>query len=109
MRGVDVLGPNPTNTCFGGRDGCAAYVTEAKNGASSDSAWIVPARPGIAGKRISRGLLSHANGKRRTLKRCGWMLFELLEHDFDRLFQLRVFARIDGDRPLLHFDVGCDA
>lgn len=27
---VDVLGPHPTNLCFGGPDGCTAYVTEAK-------------------------------------------------------------------------------
>jgi sugar lactone lactonase YvrE len=30
LREIDVLGPNPTNLCFGGPDGCTAYVTEAK-------------------------------------------------------------------------------
>lgn len=30
IREIDVLGPNPTNICFGGPDGCTAYVTEAK-------------------------------------------------------------------------------
>lgn len=30
LREIDVLGPNPTNICFGGPDGCTAYVTEAK-------------------------------------------------------------------------------
>ena len=30
LREVDVLGPHPTNICFGGPDGCTAYVTEAK-------------------------------------------------------------------------------
>jgi sugar lactone lactonase YvrE len=30
LREIDVLGPNPTNVCFGGPDGCTAYVTEAK-------------------------------------------------------------------------------
>ncbi|MBC8874294.1 MAG: SMP-30/gluconolactonase/LRE family protein [Planctomycetes bacterium] len=30
LREIDVLGPNPTNVCFGGADGCTAYVTEAK-------------------------------------------------------------------------------
>jgi sugar lactone lactonase YvrE len=29
LREVDVLGKNPTNICFGGDDGCTAYVTEA--------------------------------------------------------------------------------
>jgi sugar lactone lactonase YvrE len=29
---IDVLGPHPTNICFGGPDGCTAYVTEAKHG-----------------------------------------------------------------------------
>jgi sugar lactone lactonase YvrE len=24
-----VLGPNPSNLCFGGADGCTVYVTEA--------------------------------------------------------------------------------
>jgi len=31
LREVDVLGPNPSNICFGGPDGCTAYVTEAKS------------------------------------------------------------------------------
>ena len=30
LREIDVLGPHPTNICFGGPDGCTAYVTEAK-------------------------------------------------------------------------------
>ena len=30
LREIDVLGPNPSNICFGGPDGCTAYVTEAK-------------------------------------------------------------------------------
>ena len=30
LREIDVLGPNPTNVCFGGKDGRTAYVTEAK-------------------------------------------------------------------------------
>lgn len=30
IREIDVLGPNPTNICFGGADGRTAYVTEAK-------------------------------------------------------------------------------
>lgn len=30
IREIDVLGPNPTNICFGGKDGRTAYVTEAK-------------------------------------------------------------------------------
>ena len=29
LREIDILGPNPTNICFGGKDGCTAYVTEA--------------------------------------------------------------------------------
>ena len=29
LREIDVLGKNPTNICFGGNDGCTAYVTEA--------------------------------------------------------------------------------
>ena len=32
LREIDVLGPRPTNICFGGPDGCTAYVTEAKHG-----------------------------------------------------------------------------
>jgi gluconolactonase len=31
LREIDVLGPFPTNICFGGRDGCTAYVTEVKH------------------------------------------------------------------------------
>jgi sugar lactone lactonase YvrE len=31
MREIDVLGPNPTNICFGGPDGRTAYVTEEKH------------------------------------------------------------------------------
>ena len=30
LREIEVLGPNPTNICFGGKDGRTAYVTEAK-------------------------------------------------------------------------------
>lgn len=30
LREIDVLGPHPTNICFGGQDGRTAYVTEAK-------------------------------------------------------------------------------
>ena len=30
LREIDVLGPSPTNICFGGKDGRTAYVTEAK-------------------------------------------------------------------------------
>lgn len=30
LQEIDVLGPNPTNICFGGKDGRTAYVTEAK-------------------------------------------------------------------------------
>ena len=29
IREIDVLGPNPSNLCFGGADGCTVYVTEA--------------------------------------------------------------------------------
>ena len=29
LREIDVLGPNPSNLCFGGADGCTVYVTEA--------------------------------------------------------------------------------
>jgi sugar lactone lactonase YvrE len=29
LREIPVLGPHPTNICFGGDDGCTAYVTEA--------------------------------------------------------------------------------
>lgn len=32
VREVDVLGSQPTNICFGGPDGCTAYVTEAEAG-----------------------------------------------------------------------------
>ncbi len=31
LQEIDVLGPHPTNICFGGKDGCTAYVTEAKH------------------------------------------------------------------------------
>ncbi|MGE3309871.1 MAG: SMP-30/gluconolactonase/LRE family protein [Limisphaerales bacterium] len=31
LREIDVLGPHPTNICFGGPDGRTAYVTEAKD------------------------------------------------------------------------------
>jgi sugar lactone lactonase YvrE len=31
LREIDVLGPFPTNICFGGRDGRTAYVTEVKH------------------------------------------------------------------------------
>jgi len=31
LREIDVLGPSPTNICFGGRDGRTAYVTEVKH------------------------------------------------------------------------------
>jgi gluconolactonase len=30
LREIDVLGSQPTNICFGGNDGCTAYVTEAE-------------------------------------------------------------------------------
>ena len=30
LREIDVLGPHPTNLCFGGDDGCTVYVTEAQ-------------------------------------------------------------------------------
>jgi sugar lactone lactonase YvrE len=30
LREIDVLGKSPTNICFGGDDGCTAYVTEAE-------------------------------------------------------------------------------
>jgi len=30
LREIEVLGPHPTNICFGGKDGRTAYVTEAK-------------------------------------------------------------------------------
>lgn len=30
LQEIDVLGPNPTNICFGGKEGRTAYVTEAK-------------------------------------------------------------------------------
>lgn len=30
LKEIDVLGAHPTNICFGGKDGCTAYVTEAK-------------------------------------------------------------------------------
>jgi gluconolactonase len=30
LQEIDVLGPHPTNICFGGKDGRTAYVTEAK-------------------------------------------------------------------------------
>lgn len=29
LREIEVLGPHPTNLCFGGADGCTVYVTEA--------------------------------------------------------------------------------
>ena len=29
LREIDVLGPHPTNLCFGGEDGRTVYVTEA--------------------------------------------------------------------------------
>ena len=32
LREIDVLGQHPTNICFGGTDGCTAYVTEAQQG-----------------------------------------------------------------------------
>jgi sugar lactone lactonase YvrE len=32
LREIDVLGQHPTNICFGGNDGCTAYVTEAQRG-----------------------------------------------------------------------------
>ena len=32
LREIDVLGQHPTNICFGGSDGCTAYVTEAQRG-----------------------------------------------------------------------------
>lgn len=32
LREIDVLGLHPTNICFGGSDGCTAYVTEAELG-----------------------------------------------------------------------------
>ncbi len=32
LQEIDVLGPHPTNICFGGPDGRTAYVTEAKSG-----------------------------------------------------------------------------
>lgn len=31
LREIDVLGPFPSNLCFGGPDGCTAYVTEVKH------------------------------------------------------------------------------
>jgi gluconolactonase len=31
LREISVLGANPTNICFGGPDGCTAYVTEAEH------------------------------------------------------------------------------
>ena len=31
VREIDVLGAHPTNICFGGTDGCTAYVTEAEH------------------------------------------------------------------------------
>jgi sugar lactone lactonase YvrE len=31
LREIAVLGANPTNICFGGPDGCTAYVTEAEH------------------------------------------------------------------------------
>jgi sugar lactone lactonase YvrE len=30
LREIEVLGAHPTNICFGGPDGCTAYVTEAE-------------------------------------------------------------------------------
>ena len=32
LQEIDVLGKHPTNICFGGSDGCTAYVTEAERG-----------------------------------------------------------------------------
>ncbi|MBL9134765.1 MAG: SMP-30/gluconolactonase/LRE family protein [Verrucomicrobiales bacterium] len=32
LQEIDVLGPHPTNLCFGGKDGRTVYVTEAKQG-----------------------------------------------------------------------------
>ncbi len=32
LREINVLGQHPTNICFGGDDGCTAYVTEAERG-----------------------------------------------------------------------------
>lgn len=40
-RDIDVLGQNPTNICFGGSDGCTAYVTEAQRGTRR----AIPHRP----------------------------------------------------------------
>jgi len=31
LQEIDILGPHPTNICFGGKDGRTAYVTEAKH------------------------------------------------------------------------------
>jgi sugar lactone lactonase YvrE len=31
LREIDVLGPRPSNICFGGPDGCTAYVTEVEH------------------------------------------------------------------------------
>lgn len=31
IREIDVLGANPSNICFGGKDGCTAYVTEVQH------------------------------------------------------------------------------
>ena len=48
LREIDVLGPNPTNVCFGGADGCTAYVTEAKK---QRIVQFRVDRPGLAWKR----------------------------------------------------------
>ncbi len=51
LREVPVLGPNPTNICFGGEDGCTAYVTEA---AEKRLVTFRVDRPGLEWKRWNR-------------------------------------------------------
>ncbi|MGN6544170.1 MAG: SMP-30/gluconolactonase/LRE family protein [Aureliella sp.] len=49
LREIDVLGANPTNICFGGPDGCTAYVTEVEH---TRVVQFRVERPGLEWKRL---------------------------------------------------------
>lgn len=49
LKEIDVLGPNPTNICFGGPDGRTAYVTEVKH---QRLVQFRVDQPGLAWKRL---------------------------------------------------------
>ncbi|QDU95462.1 SMP-30/gluconolactonase/LRE family protein [Lignipirellula cremea] len=51
LKEIDVLGKNPSNICFGGPDGCTAYVTEA---ATQQVVTFRVDRPGLSWKRWQR-------------------------------------------------------